>query len=215
MRCQSHRRAQVSPHSPFEPSYQEEEDKGFELVRRVRTRPTSSSPEPYPGVMMAGRKSGEPTTSLLRGEPTTSQLSGRQLSARKRYRRQVFFIPVRNTPSTSGSNLHTGTPRSCAWLGTSTTIVALQKSPFRRLQSCKNTRSGGAALRQTSMCGSASGGQHRFANVTEAGSLRRRLNGRKEEADVKEAHQLDALQPVSFVANSNISSSSGCASVST
>ena len=72
------------------------------------------------------------------------------------------------------------------------------------------TRSGGAALCQTSTCGS--GGQHRFANVTEAGSLRRRLNGRKEEADdgldVKEAHQLDALQPVSFVANSNISSSS-------
>ena len=38
------------------------------------------------------------------------------------------------------------------------------------------------------------------------------LNGRKEEADdgldVKEEHQLDALQPVSFVANSNISSSS-------
>ena len=42
------------------------------------------------------------------------------------------------------------------------------------------------------------------------------LNGRKEEADdgldVKEEHQLDALQPASFVSNSNISSSSSSSS---
>ena len=38
--------------APFEPSCEEEEEDEFELVRRVRTRPTSSSPEPYPGVMM-------------------------------------------------------------------------------------------------------------------------------------------------------------------
>ena len=42
--------------------------------------------------------------------------------------------------------------------------------------------------------------------------MRRKFNGRKEEADdgldVKEEHQLDALQPVSLVANSNTTSSS-------